>query len=396
MIRKAFSSILLVGYQPKNQDVVRWYFLNSKTRKIIIHFTSSILHINPLFKQRATFDSETGSLLLQNLQPQDSGIYEVILNPVETQGLEKGDQTSYVQLDVQEQLVPPMLVQNHAKIINPVELRCIIINSKKSNSIEWKRNKKEIFNTSHIRMEFDKSTLFIENMQVSDCGIYTCIVKNNVSTNAKDYFLSAEGVLFLHEDALVSSVVSLVSTVISICATAFILFALENYQVKQYWLQVTSVVMILHALSFFCHIIAFVIIILDEGFTLGYKVAAGIGCVQCFAMTFYVVTLFLRRQTEQSPFLASIYKGIIFLCCEVLTVLTDIPLIIRSKQNLLVCRFQYHSVAVKIILSVMVYVSSLGFFILFHTKLTKRQRANHFQLKSVKRKKESKLELDNK
>ncbi|GCB83744.1 hypothetical protein scyTo_0024244, partial [Scyliorhinus torazame] len=101
MIRQTHSSILLVGYQPKNQDVVRWYFLNSKTRKTILHFTTSVIHVNPFYRQRSEFDVVTGSLLLRNLQTQDSGIFEVILNPIESQGLEKGDQISYVELDVQ-------------------------------------------------------------------------------------------------------------------------------------------------------------------------------------------------------------------------------------------------------------------------------------------------------
>ncbi|XP_072331909.1 uncharacterized protein [Scyliorhinus torazame] len=301
MIRQTHSSILLVGYQPKNQDVVRWYFLNSKTRKTILHFTTSVIHVNPFYRQRSEFDVVTGSLLLRNLQTQDSGIFEVILNPIESQGLEKGDQISYVELDVQ-------------------------------------------------------------------------------------------GILFLHEDAVVSSVVSLVSTLISISATAFVLFAMERYQVKQYWLQVTAVMLIFHTLSFLCHILAFVIFLLDEGFNLGYKVSAGIGCVQCLAVTCYVVTLFLRRQTEQSPFLANIYKGAIFLGCELLSVLTDTPLIIHSKQNLLICKFPYHSLAVKTILSVMFYICTLGVFILFHTKFTFKEKRSHLHLKAVKRVRESKLD----
>ncbi|XP_072331904.1 uncharacterized protein [Scyliorhinus torazame] len=332
MIRQTHSSILLVGYQPKNQDVVRWYFLNSKTRKTILHFTTSVIHVNPFYRQRSEFDVVTGSLLLRNLQTQDSGIFEVILNPIESQGLEKGDQISYVELDVQEQLASPLIIQNHAKLMNPVELRCIV-KIGKARSIQWEKNKQKIFESKHLKMEYDSSTLFIEKMTISDCGTYTCIVTNNVSSSANSFFLTADGILFLHEDAVVSSVVSLVSTLISISATAFVLFAMERYQVKQYWLQVTAVMLIFHTLSFLCHILAFVIFLLDEGFNLGYKVSAGIGCVQCLAVTCYVVTLFLRRQTEQSPFLANIYKGAIFLGCELLSVLTDTPLIIHSKQN---------------------------------------------------------------
>ncbi|XP_043534328.1 uncharacterized protein LOC122541562 [Chiloscyllium plagiosum] len=429
MIRKVHSSILLNGYQPKNRDSVRWIYVNSQTRKTIVHYSPSSMQFNPYYKHRAEFDVFTGSLLLRNLQAADSGIYEVILNPVDTQTLEKGDQLSYVELEVQvhsyplhhkflfstiifdvtsyqipfgnhplvsfdqEQLVSPQIIQNPAHVLNHVELRCIV-QIGKANTIWWEKDTKKVFDNSHLRIEFDGSALFIDQMSIMDCGLYTCLVKNNVSLNSNSVFLSADGILFLHEDALVSSVVALVSTLTSFISTGFILFAVEKKQVKKYCLQVNSVVLIYHGLNFVCHLVTFVIFVLDEGFVFGYKIAATIGCIHYFAKTVYIVILFLQSQTIPFPFLTNYYKGTIFLGCEFLVLLIDVLLIYKSKLNMIVCKFSYHALVVKIILSVTIYVSSLGLFILFHTKLSHRKLRSHFQLKAVKRIKESKSEDD--
>ncbi|GCC21575.1 hypothetical protein chiPu_0020049 [Chiloscyllium punctatum] len=192
MIRKVHSSILLIGYQPKNRDSVRWIYVNSQTRKTIVHYSPSSMQFNPYYKHRAEFDVFTGSLLLRNLQAADSGIYEVILNPIDTQTLEKGDQLSYVELDVQEQLVSPQIIQNPAHVLNHVELRCIV-QIGKANTIWWEKDRKKGFDNSHLRIEFDGSALFIDQMSITDCGLYTCFVKNNVSLNSNSVFLSADG-----------------------------------------------------------------------------------------------------------------------------------------------------------------------------------------------------------
>ncbi|XP_067865247.1 carcinoembryonic antigen-related cell adhesion molecule 21-like [Heterodontus francisci] len=320
IIRKVKSSVLLFGYQPKKQEVVSWTYINSKVRTGIVHYSSQVLHISPYYRHRTQFDVSTGSLLMQNLQVKDSGIYEVVLNPVATSKLEKGDEITYVELDIQEQLLPPRIVQNPEHVLTRVELSCVL-KIGKANSIRWQKDYKEVLNSSHVRLEFDNSTLFIEDMDVSDCGLYICTVTNDVSTNRNSHFLTANG----------------------------------------------------------CPI--------------GYKVAAALGCVQCLAMTIYIVIRFLRG-TEEACFLTNKYKGNIFLGCESVIVLIAVLQVVRSKQNLQICRSSYHALFVKVILSVILYVCGLGLFILLHNKFTHKDKSRHLYLKAVKRVRESKGDDD--
>ncbi|XP_067829762.1 uncharacterized protein [Heptranchias perlo] len=308
VVRRVDSAIAVLGFQAKNRESLMWRYLNFKTESAIVSYSAGKILFSSYYKYRAEFHPLTGSLILKHLQVEDSGIYEVILNPIESNKLIKGDEIAYLQLDVQEQLLAPMIVQDPAYVVDRVELNCFVNNGKAS-GILWQKDNKPILKSSYYRLAFDNTTLFIKDMKVSDCGLYTCTVKNGVSTSSNSHFLTVNGILFIHEYALVGSVIALVSTVTSFAATTFIILALDKNQVEKYWRQVTAVVMIFHVLSFICQLVAFVIIQIHEGFPIGYRIGLGIGCLHGLAVLVYVVTLFLQRPAEQSLSFLSTNSG---------------------------------------------------------------------------------------
>ncbi|XP_069784501.1 uncharacterized protein [Narcine bancroftii] len=392
IVCKVHSFVVLPGFKLLNQESIQWNFLNYKTYKVIVQYSPLMFKLNPLYGHRAKLNVTSGDLFLRELKMEDSGIYEVILNPRKNKTLTKGDDVASIYLDVQDQLPPPIIIQNPALIMDRVQLSCIVKSGKVSGII-WQKDNNEIMNGTHYRLEYDSSTLFIEDMEITDCGFYTCTVMNEVSKNSNNHILSIQGILFIHEDALVSSVIAWVSTVTSFTASAFIVYALEKDQVKIYWLHVTSAILVFHGLSLICQIIAFIIFIFNTAFSAGYRASSGIGCVHCLITIIYVVILFLHHQSDESlSFVSNCSKRNVFLGSEVFGMLMAALPIIRSKQNLQNCSFPYHALYVKVILSVTLYVCSLGLFALFHAKFSFKMQRNYVRLKEVKRSRQSKNE----
>uniref|UniRef100_UPI00398E8304 uncharacterized protein n=1 Tax=Pristiophorus japonicus TaxID=55135 RepID=UPI00398E8304 len=419
LVRMVHSSVRLLGFAAKSRESLKWSYLNSRTLKLLVFYGPEELDINSYYAHRLVFDAITGSIFLRDLKVIDSGTYEVILNPHDGQILATGDQIAYVNLLVQgkcsrierpntqhrqlrltpekssplilrfkacNRLGAPQIIQNPVYIMDRVALSCSVTIGTVNNII-WQKDNKLIANDSHFRLEFDSSTLFINEVEVSDCGLYTCTVRNEVSSNSNSHFLTPNEIVFIHEDTLVSSVVALVSTVTSFTATAFIIFTMDRQQVKKYWFQLISAIVIFHGLSLICQLNTFAVVMITEGFPVGYKAGSALGCIQSSIMMVYVVILFVQPQTEQSPsYLANNYKGKLFLACEALAVLIAILPIFRAKQNMKDCKFPYHGLAVKMILSVSLYLFGLGLFALFHAKFSRNIQINRVQFKVVQRK----------
>ncbi|XP_072115530.1 uncharacterized protein [Mobula birostris] len=391
LVRPVGSNVVLPGFKPKNLESIQWSFLNYKTKKAIIQYSHHKFMINPFYRHRAEFNVTSGALLLRDLRLKDSGIYEVILNP-KGKTLTKGDEISSIHLDVQDQQPTPLIIQTPAFIIDRVQLNCFAKASKKSGTI-WHKDNTEIVNDKHHRLEYDGSILFIDDVTISDCGLYSCTVMNEISKSSTTHFLSVDGNLFVHEDTLVGSVIVLVSAATSFCASAFIVYALEKDQVKTYWLHVTSAIVVFHGMSLFCQLITFVIFNVNAGFSPVYRAGSGIGCILCLATVTYVMVLFLHHHSQHSlSFLSNCWKRNIFLGSETIAVLIACLPLIKSKQNLKKCRLSYHALSVKIILMVMLYVCGLGLFALFHTKFSFKLRRNYVKLKEVKRYRQSRNE----
>ncbi|XP_062903448.1 uncharacterized protein LOC134346074 isoform X2 [Mobula hypostoma] len=187
------------AFFPRKEDIyvkrrkVTWRFLNHEYELIILEHVSysDIVSFNSYFRHRVKYDLKTGSLLLKNVQVEDSGLFEVKLNVLL---FTNSIQFKYVRfhLEVQAHLQTPLIFQSPAYVLDRVQLSCIVQTGKVT-GIQWLKDGVPIHNHSHYRVALDGFTLFIEDLKTSDCGFYTCSVNNDVSKAKISHFLTANG-----------------------------------------------------------------------------------------------------------------------------------------------------------------------------------------------------------
>ncbi|XP_059827133.1 hepatic and glial cell adhesion molecule-like isoform X2 [Hypanus sabinus] len=170
--RPAGSSVLFSILPNMKRRKVIWRFLNHEYELIILEHMSysNIVSFNSYFRHRVKYDLKTGSLLVKKLQVEDSGLFEVKLAQLQT----------------------PLILQRPADISDRVQLSCIVQTGKVTGT-QWLKDGVPIHNHSQYRLASDGSTLFIEDLKTTDCGLYTCSVKNDVSKAQISYFLVANG-----------------------------------------------------------------------------------------------------------------------------------------------------------------------------------------------------------
>ncbi|XP_067829903.1 uncharacterized protein [Heptranchias perlo] len=359
------SSLLLPGFPEgglQSDDVTRWQYVTPGNKSPLLQYDQgrSDPAISEGYKDRVKVNPSNEPPLMRRLEVGNSS------DQVRANSNESRNRSA--KLTVQKQLLAPLIVQDPTYVVDRVELNCFVRNGKAS-GILWQKDNKQLLNSSRYRLVFDNTTLFIKDMKVSDCGLYTCTVKNGVSTSSNSHFLTVNGILLILSYAIVMSVVALVSNLTSTFAASFIIFiALKKFQVQKHQKQLTAIFVAFQLLSFICLLIACLFCISDAGFSIWYKVNAAFGCFLGFAMVIYVVILFLNAGTEQSPSFLSTnsHRNIILVCGPVSVVISSAP-IYKATQIVTECRYPYEALAVKGLLSLLIYIFAVVIFVLFYT-----------------------------
>ncbi|XP_048472653.1 uncharacterized protein LOC125486985 [Rhincodon typus] len=190
---------------------------------------------------------KNGSVLLQELDLlEESHIY----------------QGSVRRQEMTEKLRTPQIVQEPDHIINHVWLRCIVRQAKAS-SISWRKDNKE-WNRWNSSVSFGNHTLFIQDMEVTDCGVYTCIVKNEVSTSSNSHVLAADETLFILVAVLFISVVALASSLTSFVGEAIIIIAMKKLSGPNQQRELTAIFVAFQLVSITCLLIASVLAVFES------------------------------------------------------------------------------------------------------------------------------------
>ncbi|XP_041068360.1 uncharacterized protein LOC121291357 [Carcharodon carcharias] len=358
------SSVLLQPYMDITTLQITWRYLGLAYEQIILQSLSysDIVAFSSYFKHRVTFNKETGSLLLRNLKIVDSGLYEMIAYQP-TLNNEMARKHFFIFLDVQDKLRTPQITQNPAYILTHVQLSCIASKAAVS-SIIWQKDNK-FLNMMRVQLDFDNSTLFIQDMKVTDCGLYTCTVKNKVSRSSNSYFLTAEEILFIPNCALLMSVVALISSLTSIIAAAIIINALKHSQGQQK--ELTTIFVIFHLVSIICLLIASSLSVFGLDFSLSCRIIAGLGCFLSLAVIIYISILYLGLNTKQSPsFLLINYHCYIIFTCGILSGAASVVLIDETKKIVTACHYPYEILIIRSLLAAIAYIFSAFFFVLFY------------------------------
>ncbi|KFV53490.1 Hemicentin-1, partial [Tyto alba] len=162
------SSVLLPG--PGNVTLIRstrWEHLNGTRSRTVLQFYggSRSPAVHAPYAGRAIFHPSNGSLLLEDVQESDSGIYKVTVN--------MGDEESLkILLEV---LSKCALVAQATG-----ELLCEVAEGK-VDTITWKKDGQPLPPDRGFHLSDSLSALHLKSAEKSDCGSYSCNASNEIS-----------------------------------------------------------------------------------------------------------------------------------------------------------------------------------------------------------------------
>nr|XP_048720741.1 hepatocyte cell adhesion molecule-like isoform X4 [Caretta caretta] len=155
--------------------IVRWDYKNvsSTVLSILVYFKDqSKVDLHPSYNGNVEF-SKTNWTLQIKLQLGDGGLYRFRTSSHET---------NWFQLEVIEPLSQPELQSNSSLVGSTTEFVCKVPVGK-VDSYQWKKDGKHLPEDSRFLLFQNDSMLRILNTTLSDNGVYTCEVSNQVSWN---------------------------------------------------------------------------------------------------------------------------------------------------------------------------------------------------------------------
>ncbi|XP_059826787.1 uncharacterized protein LOC132394527 isoform X2 [Hypanus sabinus] len=174
------SSVLLdpeLKVDPSKSEIV-WTFIG---RSILHHVPGhSLVEQSDQFKFRLRFDISNGALTVNEAEHGDQGDYTFIVD---------GQELRIIQLRLVDELSEASIFTNIESLGFTVELTCDV--SGDPNVYQWQKNGGEI--SQHHQLTDENRTLVIPSASSEDCGVYTCITTNPVSSIQTNYTLMLQG-----------------------------------------------------------------------------------------------------------------------------------------------------------------------------------------------------------
>ncbi|XP_055486663.1 uncharacterized protein LOC129693966 [Leucoraja erinacea] len=342
IIAGRYSSVLLKGFKetrlPKG-TVNKWSLvLRHRHTLIVIHTVgSSHIRYSDYYINRINYHKENGSLVLNNVDLDDRGVYE---NSVTT--YEKTVQKSYYKkiLDVLDILAAPLILQHPVTAVKVAQLICVS-NSWNTDSILWFKGSKPLENNEIYSMSSNNRTLTIKTDQVQNCELYTCVIKNKISESMNTRMLSINGLVLLNQYSFISAIIALVSTTTTFAASVFIIFfALGTYRVHKRHVQLTAFFVFFQLLSFITLLFASLFCIFDPEFPIAYRIIESFGFLMVVAMVVYILVVYLHPETKlQRSFLIKRKHRYVFLAYGILSMFIAATPIYRAHYNIKICQF---------------------------------------------------------
>ncbi|NXI59327.1 HECA2 protein, partial [Chloroceryle aenea] len=170
------SSVLLPG--PDNfthSHSVWWQYLNGTSSRTILWYYRGSPNpaVHPSYTGRAIFHPSNGSLLLEDVQESDSGIYQVIVSFSARESLK-------ILLEVLKPVSRPRLRSSALVAQASGELRCDVAEGK-VDTIAWKKDGQPLPLDRAFHLSDSLSVLYLRAVKKSDCGSYSCNASNGIS-----------------------------------------------------------------------------------------------------------------------------------------------------------------------------------------------------------------------
>ncbi|NWI92401.1 HECA2 protein, partial [Pitta sordida] len=170
------SSVLLPGLDnitPSNST--RWEYLNGTASHPILQHSSGApaptIHVP--YVGRAVFHPSNGSLVLEDVQESDSGIYRVTVNEGDRESLE-------TLLEVLKPVSRPLLRSSALMARGTGQVVCEVAEGR-VDTITWKKDGQPLPPDRVSHLSGSRSVLYLRPAQKSDCGSYSCNASNGIS-----------------------------------------------------------------------------------------------------------------------------------------------------------------------------------------------------------------------
>ncbi|NXF67698.1 HECA2 protein, partial [Ciccaba nigrolineata] len=170
------SSVLLPG--PDNVTHIfsmQWEFLNGTHSCTILQYYRGSHNptIHTPYTGRAIFHPSNGSLLLEDIQESDSGIYKVTVNVGNRESLK-------ILLEVLKPVSRPQLWSSGLVAQATGEVLCDVAEGK-VDTITWKKDGQPLPLDRDFHLSDSLSILYLRPAKKSDCGSYSCNASNGIS-----------------------------------------------------------------------------------------------------------------------------------------------------------------------------------------------------------------------
>uniref|UniRef100_A0A8B9MS60 Ig-like domain-containing protein n=1 Tax=Accipiter nisus TaxID=211598 RepID=A0A8B9MS60_9AVES len=170
------SSVLLPG--PDNITHIystRWEYLDGTGSRTILQYYrgSHDPAICTPYAGRAVFHPSNGSLLLEDVQESDSGIYKVTVNAGDRESLK-------ILLEVLKPVSRPQLRSSSLVAQATGEVLCDVVEGR-VDAITWKKDGQPLPPDRGFYLSDSFSVLYLRSAKKSDCGSYSCNASNRIS-----------------------------------------------------------------------------------------------------------------------------------------------------------------------------------------------------------------------
>ncbi|XP_032872059.1 hemicentin-2-like [Amblyraja radiata] len=157
-----------------SKNYISWTFYGDY---ILSHIPGHItMEPTDQFKSRLKFNPSMGTLTINELQHGDDGNYTFLIN---------NEEIKILRLLIFEKLSDVLILKDNRSLGFLINLRCDITGN--PTEYQWWKDGGGI--SQHHQFTEENSTLVITRSLVSDCGTYTCIAKNPISSIKQDYNL---------------------------------------------------------------------------------------------------------------------------------------------------------------------------------------------------------------
>ncbi|XP_062440537.1 uncharacterized protein LOC134145230 isoform X2 [Rhea pennata] len=188
---------------------VEWEYLNgTESRSILQHYRGSHSPaIHAPYAGRAIFHPSNGSLLLEDVQETDSGIYKVTINLGESESLK-------IHLEVLKPVSHPQLRSSALVAQSTVEVFCDVAEGR-VDTISWKKDGQLLPPDRGFYLSSSISVLYLRKVKKSDCGSYSCNASNGISWQEASLNVTIAGLSPALQDTLRIAVVAVVFAAVS-------------------------------------------------------------------------------------------------------------------------------------------------------------------------------------